>query len=142
MLTILLSRFARRLHLLVCASLLMLVTWALLSPDPFLAVKNTPLNSLRLISDVLLHCGAYGTLSLACCLLLGSNPRPRTRSLLVALLVTHGICSELLQANLPLRTCDPLDALANIVGIASGALLAAWVGSRNFYLHASGAKAS
>ncbi|MCA9085402.1 MAG: VanZ family protein [Planctomycetaceae bacterium] len=119
--------FLRRLHAPICLTLVGLVSWALLCPDPFLAVQRTPFSSLRTVSDILLHLTAYGTLSVICCVPLALTGNLRWRNQVLVLLVAHSMISELLQAFIPRRTCDPLDALANLTGIAVGALVAAWV---------------
>ncbi|MCA9049419.1 MAG: hypothetical protein KDA89_11870 [Planctomycetaceae bacterium] len=124
-----LHRGFRTVHLSLCVLLLTFVTWGLISPDPYLAVRNTPLASLRVVSDIVLHCGAYGLLSLTCCLLTRHQGSGLLRSGTVAFLLVHGFCSELIQSQIATRTCDPLDGLANIVGIATGALLAARISS-------------
>ena len=120
------STISKRIHLLVCVMLLVVISWALLSSDPFAAVRHTPLSFLRTISDVILHCGVYTVFSSACCSLIGPNSSPRIRKVVLGLLLVHAVGTELLQTEMPNRTCDPLDALANICGIAFGSVLAAW----------------
>lgn len=116
----------RRLHFMICAALLLIVSWALLSPDPFASIRHTRLSFLQAISDVILHCVAYTVFASACCSLLGANPDTRRRYLITGLLVVHAIGTELLQLYMPNRTCDGLDALANLSGIMLGQLLTSW----------------
>lgn len=106
--------------------MLLTVSWALLSPDPFATIRHTRLSFLQAVSDVLLHCLAYTVFSAACCSLLGSNPDVRLRYLTLTLLTAHAIGTEILQLYMPNRTCDALDALSNLSGIALGQLLAMW----------------
>ena len=110
----------------ICAALLLIVSWALLSPDPFATIRHTRLSFLQSVSDVFLHCTAYMVFSAACCSLLGCSPDTRLRYLILGLLIVHAIGTELLQLYMPNRTCDGLDALANLCGIALGQLLASW----------------
>ncbi|MEZ6133007.1 MAG: VanZ family protein [Planctomycetaceae bacterium] len=118
---------SRSIHQMACLFLLLLVSWALLSPDPFASIRHTRLSFLQTISDIFLHCGAYSAFSLACCSLIGQRSDPNVRRTVIGLLVTHAVGTEVLQLWMPNRTCDPLDALANLCGITIGAMLAAWV---------------
>ena len=115
-----------RLHFTVCVGLLSFVSWALLSPNPFATVRYTPLSALRTVSDVLLHCSAYGLLSSVCFLAMANKRSAGARRILLGLLIAHGVSSELLQALVPNRNCDPLDGMANMLGIAIGAVAVIW----------------
>jgi VanZ family protein len=118
--------FLQRLHVMVCIGLLAFVSWALLSPTPFAAVRHTPLSVLRTVSDVLLHCGAYGLLSFVCGLAVADTQNTRARRILLSLLIAHGLLTELLQTLVPNRMGDPLDGMANMLGIAIGAIAVTW----------------
>jgi len=121
-----LSKLPRKLHAFGCVVMLTLISWALLSSDPFAAVRHTPLTYLKTVSDILLHCGAYTAFSVACCSMISRTAEARVHGIVIGLLIVHGIGTELLQGMLPNRNSDPLDAVANLSGIAAGALLAAW----------------
>ena len=116
----------QRLHFTACVGLLTVVSWALLSPNPFAAVRYTPLSALRTVSDVLLHCSAYGLLSFVCYLSVANSRNAGAKRILLGLLIAHGISSELLQALVPNRNCDPLDGMANMLGIAIGTIAVTW----------------
>ncbi|MEO2020024.1 MAG: VanZ family protein [Fuerstiella sp.] len=119
----------RRLHFAVCVGLLTFVSWALLTPNPFASVRSTPLSplsALRTVSDVLLHCGAYGLLTFVCYPWVANRQSVAAKRILPGLLMAHGICSELLQALVPNRNSDPLDAMANMLGIVIGTIAATW----------------
>jgi VanZ family protein len=121
-----LRTFLQRLHATVCIGLLAFVSWALLSPMPFATLRHTPLSVLRTVSDVLLHCGAYGLLSFVCGLAVTDKRNAGARRILLALLIAHGLFSELLQTIVPNRSGDALDGIANMIGIAIGAIAVAW----------------
>jgi VanZ family protein len=109
-----------------CVGLIAVVSWALLSPMPFAAVRDTPLSALSTVSDLLLHCGAYGLLSFVCSLAVADRQNDGARRVLLALLIAHGVVSELLQTLIPYRSCDPFDGLANMIGIAMGTVAVTW----------------
>ncbi|MCP4170604.1 MAG: hypothetical protein GY758_07525 [Fuerstiella sp.] len=121
-----LRTFLQRLHVTVCIGLLAIVSWALLSPMPFATLRHTPLSVLRTVSDVLLHCGAYGLLSFVCGLAVTDKRNAGASRILLALLIAHGLFSELLQTIVPNRSGDVLDGIANMIGIAIGAIAVAW----------------
>lgn len=114
----------RQLHVAGCLGLLLFVSWGLLTSDPLAVVKRSPFSVLTTVSDLLMHCGVYSVFSLACCTAVSRAREPWVLKAVLALLVFHGLATEVLQTWVPCRTCDPLDALANMTGIASGAVLA------------------
>lgn len=118
-----LHNVSRPMHLFCCFGLLVVISWALLSQNPFAAVRNTPLTHLKTVSDVFLHLGVYTVFATACCTLIGPNGDPKARRTILILLIVHAIGTEFLQQWAPNRVCDPLDAAANLCGIATGALL-------------------
>ena len=111
----------------VCVASFVLVTWALVSPDPFAAVKRTPFSFLRTVSDLLLHLAAFSVFAGMCGILVPPAPNSRLRKLCIACLIAHAIGTELIQQAIPRRTCDPLDAIANLCGIAFGLYVASLV---------------
>ncbi len=122
-----LQKLPRQLHVALCVLMFVLISWALLSGNPFAAVRNTPLTHLRTVSDIILHLGAYTVFATLCFSLIGPHANFRVRRAATVLLVVHAIGTEWLQMWMPNRTTDPLDAAANLCGIAAGALLATWV---------------
>lgn len=115
----------------VCLASFTLVTWALVSSDPFAAVKRTPFSFLRTVSDVCLHFAAFSVCAGMCGCLVPASPDSLKRKLTVIGLIAYAIGTELAQQAIPRRTCDPLDAIANLCGIAAG-LYAASLVTRQF----------
>lgn len=75
------------------------------------------------MGDKLGHVGLVGTLSLLCNLAL--RPRhpawlPKTVTLVTFTLLVLLTVEEIAQAFIPTRTCDPLDWLADLAGLAAG----------------------
>lgn len=101
-----------------------LVTWALVSPDPFAAVQRTPFSFLRTVSDLALHFAAFSVVATMAGCLIASPWETTRRKLMVATLIAYAIGTELIQQGIPQRTCDPMDAAANLCGIAGGLLFA------------------
>lgn len=124
-------------HLAASICLLAFVSWGLLSTAPFAAVKRSPLSFVTTISDLIMHCGAYSTLAVVCLSLSMASREPRVARVVLISLVVHGLGTEVLQNWIPRRTCDPLDALANMAGIAVGALFVSWFFSPRFARSAS-----
>lgn len=120
----------RRLHVTVCFALMGFVTWGLLTSDPLAAVRNTRFGFIQTINDVLIHCTVYTVFSAACMSLLRRRTDAWVRNVVLGLLIVHGVGTELLQTLVPQRMGDPLDAVANITGIAAGAMIAAWLTNR------------
>lgn len=112
-------------HWVACASLVALVSWGLLSQNPLAAVKRSPLSILTTISDLVMHFTAYGTLSAIAFALIGPTRDVRVRRAVLLLLLVHAFGTECAQIWIPNRTCDALDALANLSGIGGG-MLAVW----------------
>lgn len=123
-------RSLRHVHIAACFGLMYFITWGLLTSDPLSAVRNTRLSFLQTINDVLIHGAVYTVFSGACLSLLRRRTDVWVRVVVISLLVVHGVGTELLQTMVPNRTGDPLDASANIAGIALGAVFAAWLSKR------------
>jgi VanZ family protein len=117
-------------HCVICFGLLLFVSWGLLTPDPLAVVKRSPLSILTTVSDLLMHCCVFGVFSVACCSLTARSSDPRVQKAILFLLMVYSTVTELLQVYVPRRTCDPLDAIANIAGIVAGAVLVNWFTSR------------
>ena len=120
----------RRLHIAVCFGLLCFVSWGLLASNPLGALKHSPLAFVRTISDILMHCAVYSVFSLACFSFALRSHDSRVRTVVLAGLMVHGISTELIQTFIPTRTCDPLDAMANMVGIAIGVAVTGFLFSK------------
>jgi len=119
----------RVLHVLAAAALGIFVSWGLLTTNPLQAVNGTSFQFIRLIDDFLIHVSVYATLTLALMPLV-SKHRLIIQRLVIGLIVAHSVTTELLQIAIPLRTCDPVDMMANGLGIALGVRLAAHVPQR------------
>lgn len=118
---------ARRFSLLICAALILFVSWGLLTSDPFAVVRRSPFSVLTTVSDLIMHCGAYAVITAVCLATTCRNTERSGQFAMKTFLVAHAIVTELLQAWIPNRTCDPLDALANLAGIALGAAAISWL---------------
>ena len=113
------AQLIRSAHLLLCISMVAFMSWGLLAPNPLKSVSGTSFAFLCSIDDFLIHLGVFATVTI----LLASfvrDQRPAIRHLAVSLVLLQGVTTELLQALIPSRTCDPLDMLANIVGVTIG----------------------
>lgn len=111
----------------VCIASFALVTWALISPDPFAAIQRSPLSFLRTVSDLLLHLAAFSVVAGMCGIVIPSSPDSLRRKITVIGLIAYAVGTELAQQAIPRRTCDPLDAIANLCGIAIGLYAASLV---------------
>lgn len=79
------------------------------------------------MGDKLGHVGLVGTLSLLCNLAFQPrNPAwlPRTVTMVTLALLVLLTLEEIAQAFIPSRTCDPLDWLADLAGLAAGQYVA------------------
>ncbi|MDA1230745.1 MAG: VanZ family protein [Planctomycetota bacterium] len=106
-------------HLALCLIQTAAVSWALLTPDPFSLVRDTSLDWVQCVSDLLLHTCVFTVLSATvfslCLVIYGEFPP-------VAVFAMLGYCIavEGLQAFVPGRCCDPRDAIANVTGFVLG----------------------
>lgn len=91
-----------------------LFTYLLLTPDPY--AKVTLLHSFHEIEPegYFIHLGVYFGLALT---LRAVTTSPRIALLGMVYISAHGMLSEYAQSFVPGRTCDPWDALANVMGI-------------------------
>jgi VanZ family protein len=105
------------LGIITATSVIVFITWLLLVPDPY-ATSNSfePLRQAR-ISGYLIHPCVYFFLA---SLTLMNVPTygGRLWGQVLLLIITHGLMTEVVQYWVPGRACDPLDALANLSGIA------------------------
>lgn len=110
----------------VAATVVGIFTWLLLIPDPYAASRAfEPIRQAN-ISGYLIHPCVYflmTALTLANVPAAYRNPTSPWLGgvgLMLAVLVAHGLATEVLQHYIPGRSCDPLDALANLSGISIG----------------------
>ena len=112
----------RPLHTVAAVLMFVLLSWGLLSVNPLAAVNGTSFRYIRHLDDFLLHLCAY-SITTATLMSLVIERRPGRHRLLIRLIVTHAVATELLQVVIPRRTCDPIDLTANLLGIALGVRL-------------------
>ena len=113
----------RPVHILAAICLFAAVSWGLLAPNAFVVLRTMPLSPLTLMNDILIHLMAYTIAAYTGCMLFANGDLARTR-LIAVLLAVHGTGTELLQAFIPQRTCSASDLMANLTGIAVGAVIA------------------
>lgn len=122
------SSCLRLLHIAMAMSMLLVVSWGLLSTDPLAAVDDTSFRVIQRVDDFVLHVLVYTTMAVTLTPL-AANRRPHVQQVLVGFLFAHAAVTELLQVIIPRRVCDPLDLAANVLGIALGVHLAGrWPG--------------
>lgn len=106
-------------HLSLCLIQAAAVSWALLTPDPFSLVRDTSLDWVQSVSDLLLHAYVFTVLSATvfslCFMIYGEFP-----SVAVFAMLGYCIVVEGLRAFVPGRCCDPRDAIANVAGFVFG----------------------
>lgn len=106
-------------HSLLCVLQVATVSWGLLTPDPFSVVRDTSLNWMESVSDLLMHTFVFAILSATvfslCLAIFGEFP-----TLAVFGMLGYCITVEGLQAFVPGRSCDPRDAIANVAGFVLG----------------------
>lgn len=106
-------------YLTVCLSMMAFLTWSLLSPDPYAIVRDSSLNWLENVSDLLAHLTAFSLFSAT---LFGLFPLTGRA---IPIKVVYGAMSycllmEMLQTFVPGRNCDTKDAMANLCGFILG----------------------
>lgn len=111
-----------RLHLFGCIAALCVLTWALLSPDPFSAVEGGSLGWVAHQDDAILHAGSFSVLSVIVFSFAMRLTRGISLSWVLAMSV-YAVGTEILQGAVPGRTCDFGDVIANLAGIMVGFLV-------------------
>lgn len=107
-----------RLQQCLCAAAIAFVTWALLSPDPYRALRRLPITPLAACGDFVQHLIVFAVLTGGCvatALRSGS-----TTAVCSTLLIVYAVATESLQSLVPGRTPDPWDLMANTLGIGLG----------------------
>ena len=112
----------RVLHVAAATGLLIFVSWGLLATNPLRVVNGTAFHFVRLVDNFLIHVSVYAVLTLTLMPLV-SRQQLVIRQFVTGLILTHSVTTELLQTEIPLRTCDPVDLIANSLGIAAGVRL-------------------
>jgi VanZ family protein len=92
-------------------------------PPPAAATGPPAPRPLGVPLDKWIHAGGYGVLALLVCFVTRAR-RTRTVILAAAVVAAYGLAIEFVQAPLPTRSFDLVDAAANTTGAALGAL--AW----------------
>lgn len=105
-------------------SLLGVMSWGLLAPGAFRFLRTDPSSPWALLNDCLLHFAVFAFATLSCGLMFGRHDMGRLWGIAIAFVIL-GTVTECLQAFIPTRTCDPIDCLANVSGVAAGFKLAA-----------------
>ena len=108
---------ARRAWAVLCAALLVLITWLALTPAPPPQADTG--------WDKANHALAFAVLAVLARLAQGPGPRPARTAWTAASLLAYGAAIELLQAQRPPRSGEWSDLLADAAGIVAGLLLAA-----------------
>jgi VanZ family protein len=106
-------------HGLCCAALIAVVTWALLCPDPYAALRSISFRRTVSVDDFVQHILAFVVLSVAClsfCRRLGIHAIVATIALLI-----YAAGTEMSQSLIPGRSTDVMDLIANLIGTALGA---------------------
>lgn len=109
----------RLVHIAATATVLVVASWGLLTSNPLAAVRGTPLHFLYFVNDFVVHLSIYTVLTLLLMPLATAYAR-RLDWLVVSLIATHAIVTEIIQFVIPRRTCDPVDMVANLAGIVIG----------------------
>lgn len=92
-------------------------TWLLLIPDPYGASRSfEPLRRAN-ISGYLIHPCVYLCMATLTLMNVPSDSK-RVWLQVLALIIAHGLVTEILQYFITGRSCDPFDAIANLAGIA------------------------
>lgn len=91
----------------------------------YLALTPAPPHGADLGWDKLNHIAAFGTLVIAGWLSYPDGRRPA--ALIILALLAYGGAIEIIQLYVPGRSCEWSDLLADAIGIAGGALVAAYL---------------
>jgi len=113
------QRYARTLHVAVAVGLLSVASWGLLSVNPLAPLKGTSFSLLRTIDDFLIHLSVYTFVTIGVTSLFRDSSRT-LQNWCSIVIIAHAVGTELLQAVIPTRSCDPVDLLANLFGIMLG----------------------
>ncbi|MDB4614107.1 VanZ family protein [bacterium] len=108
------------------ATVVGIFTWLLLIPDPYAASRAfEPIRQAN-VSGYLIHPCVYFLMTVLTLMNVPTEFRDSQKpwlggvGVMLVMLVIHGLSTEILQHFVPGRSCDPLDALANLTGISIG----------------------
>lgn len=121
--TVKLLRPSRKIQSFLLLVLFAGMSWGLLAPGAFRFLRTNPFSPFALFNDVMLHFCVFAFVMLCFALAFSRGEAARIRTIAL-MLGAHGVITEILQAFIPTRTCDPLDLMANFIGIAIGSKLA------------------
>ena len=113
------QRHARIVHVVVTAGLLIVASWGLLSAAPLAPLHGTPFSLLRTVDDFLLHLGVYALVAVGVFSLFRESSR-MIQNWWAGVMIIHAVSTELLQSLIPERNCDPVDLVANLLGLMIG----------------------
>jgi hypothetical protein len=102
-------------HAACCAMMLVCLSWALLTPDPYTVTNSLLAPASVSVDDFVQHLVAFAVLSLGC-LSLTYRIRLKPYSV-VGMLMVFAAATECLQSIVPGRTPDVVDLIANLTGI-------------------------
>lgn len=106
-------------YLFGCLSMMSFLTWSLLSPDPYAIVRDSSLEWLENISDLLAHLTAFSLFSSSVFGWYLLTGRPISARAVYAVMA-YCLILEALQTFVPGRHCDARDAMANLCGFVLG----------------------
>jgi hypothetical protein len=102
-------------HAACCVMMLVCLSWALLTPDPYTVTNSLLAASSASVDDFVQHLVAFAVLSLGC---LSLTYRIRLQPFsVVGMLVLFAAATECLQSIVPGRSPDVVDLIANLTGI-------------------------
>ncbi len=112
-------RCIRVAHAATAIGLLGVASWGLLSVNPLAPVNGTSFSFLRTVDDFLIHLSVYSIVAFAVMSLFRDASR-LIQHWCGGAIIAHAVSTELLQALIPQRNCDPVDLVANLIGIMLG----------------------
>jgi len=120
-------RLFRVAHATVAMGLLVVASWGLLSANPLAPLNGTAsFHLIRAVDDFLIHLGVYTLVAAGAASFFQGSSR-MIQNWLAGAIITHAISTELLQSLIPERNCDPVDLVANLLGIMLGLRLVSLV---------------
>lgn len=106
-------------HTATALGLLGVASWGLLSANPLAPVNGTSFSFLRTVDDFLIHVSLYFIVAFVVMSLFRDSSR-LIQNWCGGAIIAHAVSTELFQAIIPPRNCDPVDLVANLIGIMLG----------------------